>query len=46
MALHGTWDGQRASMRVEYSEVVSWERDQDALRLVVVAFRTRCGSPG
>jgi hypothetical protein len=38
MALHGTWGGQWGSMRVEFSEVVSWERDQDALRVVPVDY--------
>lgn len=38
LALNGNWGGTWASMRVEYSEVVSWDREQDALRIVPVNY--------
>ena len=38
MTLTGTWGGTWASMRIDYAEVVSWERDQDALRIVPVDY--------
>lgn len=38
LALTGTWGGTWASMRVEYSEIVSWDRDQDAVRIMPVNY--------
>ena len=38
MVLNGTWGGTPASMRVDYAEVSSWQRDHDALRLTPVNY--------